>query len=649
MGIKIEEFTIAKTIEELREGTWQVPKFQREFVWDTSAIAGLATSIIDAYPIGMVTLWHQSESDPLSLENLSIQDYDSIAKKRVTKTFGKPSTNNLMAILDGRQRCTAIAMAFAGFMPTFGGNKYCGRYFLNAAQVDPLERVVFIKRSDLEKKGLTTLSGCIGQGYFPLASDDPDEGVLRQWYRYAQEIKNPDNYPNGKLPGDEEISRRNKIVESAFDGINDTRLAACVVPSKYDLGQICEIFETLNLTGMKVSTVDLINSWIYKETTNTEAEDENSDSIEIREWMRDLGQLDGAVGWSVPEKRPELIAQIVTAAFVALDDLPDKPKPRQVSGNKKVTKILSVKSPDLLATPTKHWMNVVNNGSKLAGFIGDFQRCVAGGLFGYDKAPYPISSAIYVGLRWHKHFDPDSSHNAWTIEDLNSLYKAFFWRNSLSRRYDQGFLTTIGSDIRLLKTMLSRRKQFSSKAAWFTYCKDMFESDDLIPTSKLPTEAELFEILTNGRPGGALQSAIQLPIIAGVDKDINGIGISYPSDHSLELHHIYPTKWCKKNASGELRDILDRDKAGKDWVNSVANLMPLSRITNNAWKELYPRNFIEEHDVTYKTAKGFFESVYIGKNEFELLSGGPEQIEQFWTARAKLMAKDLISRTELES
>jgi len=646
MSIKIEEFTIAKTIDALRSGIWKVPKFQREFVWDTSAIAGLATSIIDAYPIGMVTLWEQSESAPLNLENLSIQDYDTFAKKRSVKYFGSESnSSNLKAILDGRQRCTAIAMAFAGFMPTFGGSKYSGKYFLNAAQPDPLERIIFIRKSELEKRGLSVTSACIGQGLFPLASDDPSEGVLGQWYRYGQEIKNSANYPGGILPDEAELQRRNSIIRDAFDGINDTRLAACIVPSKYDLGQICEIFETLNLTGMKVSTVDLINSWIYKETLD-QAADEDS-AIEIRDWMRELGQLDGAVGWSVPDKRPELIAQIVTAAFVSLEDAADKPKPRQVSGSRRITHIASVKSPDLLATPTEHWIRIVKNSSKLASFIHDFQKVVAGGEFGYEKCPYPISSAIYIGIRWHKEFDPQKYHSGWDVGDLNTLYKAFFWRNALAGRYDQGFLTTLGSDIIQLKALLSRRETFSTKSAWIEYCDEKLQSIDLIPNSRLPNKDALIDLLTNGRPGGAIQSALLLPMIARTKQDIDGVDISFNAEDTLEVHHIYPLQWCKDNSGGELSDILDRDKSGRDWSNSIANLMPLSRTTNNKWKAKSPATYLEQAKITFESSEDFFKSVFIEKPEFELLKSDKKRVQAFWLARAELIAEDLLKRTRL--
>jgi hypothetical protein len=417
-------------------------------------------------------------------------------------------------------------------------------------------------------------------------------------------------------------------------------VAACIVPEKYDLGQICEIFETLNLSGMKVSTVDLINSWIYRETEGTE-----SGPIQIREWIRDFGQIDGAVGWAVPERRPELIAQIVTAAFVA-QERGDKPKPRQVSGTKRVTTIDSVKSPDLLATPAEHWQFVVRNEDKLANFLGDFQRLVADGLFSFDKCPYPISCSIYTGIRWHKEFDPPSRHGMWNVADLNSLFKAFFWRNALATRYDQGFLTTLAKDLVYLKSLLVKRGDFSTKSAWLQHCDEMIATD-LIKPIDVPTRDQLIDYLTDGRPGGARQAALLLPMIAGTARDIDGVDISLTSEGSLELHHIFPRAWCADNSSGPLKAFLDKEEAGRDWVNSISNLMPLARPTNNEWKAKSPRTFIEKSKITFDSSSSFFKSVFIGPKEFRLLISGPESMPEFWSKRAGRIADDLIARTQL--
>lgn len=626
-------------IDSLRTAVWQVPKFQREFVWDTSAVASLATSIIDAYPIGMITLWAQSDKNPLDLERLSLQDYNASTKSPVTRFFGDDeNATKIYAILDGRQRCTAIAMAFAGFTPDYRANKYAGKYFLNAAQPDPLERVIFRKTIDLDRAGLTTSAACIGQGLFPLASDIPGETVLRQWYRYAQEIKNPANYPGGVLPDAEELNRRDSIVQSAFDGISETRLAACIVPETYDLGKICDIFETLNLSGMKVSTVDLINAWIYRET-----EGAADGPIQIRDWIRDLGQIDGAVGWAVPERRPELTAQLVTATYVALDR-PDKPEPRQVSGAKRITTIDSIKSPDLLATPAEHWQHVVANDVLLARFLGDFQHVVADGTFGYDKCPYPVTATIYAALRWHKEFDPPSFHLGWEIGDLNSLYKAFFWRNALTSRYDQGFLTQLPKDLGAMKALLRRRVDYDSKSRWLAYCDSVF--GELFKTA-LPEKEALVDILTNGRPGGAKQAAVLLPMLASTSRDIDGVEIGINSAGGSELHHIVPKGWCADNASGDKRGILVKDIAGRDYVNCIANLMPLSRSTNNLWKAKLPATFLAEHLITFESGSDFFSKVFIDRSCYDDLISDPPQLLGFWEGRAALMADDLLGRCRL--
>ena len=136
---------------------------------------------------------------------------------------------------------------------------------------------------------------------------------MQQFYRYTQAIADPDNYSNSELPDKAELKRRNDILAKSFDGLMGTKLAVYIVPPSYSLAEICEIFEVLNTTGTKVSTVDLIHSWLYSETAN------DQQPVLLRDWIDTLGQLNGAMGWSSSTDRPELIAQMATAAYVALE------------------------------------------------------------------------------------------------------------------------------------------------------------------------------------------------------------------------------------------------------------------------------------------------------------------------------------------
>jgi hypothetical protein len=205
----------------------------------------------------------------------------------------------------------------------------------------------------------------MGKGLFPLASNMEGEPVLAQWMRYLQALEKPDHYKNAKLPSPEELARRNKILQEAFQGIVQTKLAVYIVPEKYSLSDICEIFETLNTTGTRVSTVDLIHSWLYNDTFHL------GNPLLLREWIDDLGEKDGAIGWASKDDRPELVAQTVTACYLALES---KPVPRQF-GKGKISHLTSVKASDLLATPTEHWKHVRQHEDLFAQYLGDATRC----------------------------------------------------------------------------------------------------------------------------------------------------------------------------------------------------------------------------------------------------------------------------------
>ena len=626
-SLYVTDVTVPVLLDRLRRREWQVPQFQREFVWSVSDVIELTKSIIESRPIGMATLWEQGPTPEVPVEPVWISDADG----RRYLEGDLVNQNKVFAILDGRQRCTAIAMAFGGLRAQDGKFKFSGRFYLDVATLDPTERVTYLKEHEVRKRGLNSDSTCIGQGLFPLSSTFESEELLGQWMRYLQDLNNPSNYPEGKLPENRELGRRDQILKAAFQGLVGTKLAVYVVPETYHLSEICEIFETLNTTGTKVSTVDLIHSRLYADTRN-----DLEGPILLREWITDFGQKDGAIGWSSVEDRPELVAQIVTACYVASDS---KPSPGRVVGAN-VESITSVKAGDLLATPTLHWRSIIKNDDLLANFLGDFQRIVASGFFPYTEAPYPVSAAIYVALRWHLHFDQPSN---WGREDLNSLYRAFFWRNSLTSRYDQGFLTQLSKDIEHLKGILFRRQSFRSANEWAASAQRELQE---FMGGVLPNKEQLVDLISEGRQTGALQKALTLPMIAGVHQDLLDpqMKIGFPGGEPVELHHIYPKAWCNSSKAGELAAILDKEIAGKNWMDSTANLMPLSRKSNNIWKSKMPGQILQEKKAQYGIVKQAAEQVFIDEKAFGYLVEGARRVKEFWTRRADLIAADLMDR-----
>ncbi|BCW74745.1 hypothetical protein NicSoilB11_10700 [Arthrobacter sp. NicSoilB11] len=585
----------------------------------------------------MATLWEQPDDSDLTLVPASIPDTQNGQSVDASLSSPEDRPKNFYAVLDGRQRATALAMVFGGLRATDARRRFSGRYFLDVSHDDPSGRVRYVREAQVKASKYDQLAVCIGDGLFPL-SPEADKDLMGQWYTYIQAINDPSNYPDQALPEAEELARRNEILKQAFKGITETVLAVYIVPAEYTLGEICEIFETLNTTGTKVSTVDLLHSWLYNDTSS------EPEPILLRDWIDNLGELEGAVGWASKSNRPEIIAQAVTACYVALDS--EKPAPRAVGGKLKPTAVTSIKAGDLLATPAAFWKQAIENERDLANYVGDFQTCVAGGNFPLSDSPYPVTMAMYSALRWYMAHDSRYA-NQWNVEELNGLFRAFFWRNSLATRYDQGFLSQSSTDMRVLKEILFRRAKAGNANSWAAEANDQLQSSLELP---VPDAASLKHQLLQAKPAGALGRALTLVVRTQPTQDLvnPNVSIAYPSSKPVDLHHLYPLNWCANNKHGKLGEILDPNKAEFDYAKSVANLTPLTRESNNTWRAKTPGLALTEKGVTFNSSKSRLESHFISAEAFAALTADEPDPLSFWESRAAEIEKDLRSRCNVQ-
>lgn len=630
MEISVSPISIPDILSNMKKGSWLVPHFQRDFVWNVSAVRELLVSIVKTRPVGMVTLWAQADDSALPLEPISVPDVpgDLGATQKYLVPPGT-RTNKYFAILDGKQRCTALAMAFAGLQPDNKRSRYRGRYFLDLNVEDEEGGVVFFKEAEYVRMGLASDAGAIGAGYLPFNSSKSDESIAWQWIRYIQELRNPANYPGGVLLDSEELDRRERMIKRAFDGINNTRFAVLVVPDNYRLDEICDIFDKLNTTGTKVSTVDLIHSWLYADTAT------NKDGpVNLRAWMRTMEEEDGAVGWIDAERRPELAVQFVTAAYMTLQN---KAPPRMTGGAARV--VSSIKSGDLLATPTIHWMNVISRSGEFAEALGQMQRAVIGAPFPWTDAPYPAASTVYFALAW-KHRVELGASSAWAIDDLDILFRAFYWRTALTARYDQGFLTKVDRDIRFIQEVLDRRASERGEE-WRTSIGSRI---DQYFKAASPTRSEVEALVKRGRHAGALQKALLLPMLARVRHDLlePGRKIGFPDAEPAEIHHFFPTSWCASNRHIVVSSDVDDDGVEMNLPQSIVNLMPLSRSSNNIWKAKHPAQVVAERNLSFSDVSGILGAAFIDREAFELATGANSNPAAFWDRRARLYADALM-------
>lgn len=627
---KVGAVSVDEWLANLRSQEWQIPQFQRDFVWTIAECADFAQSVLAGRPIGMVTIWEQPDDSELKLEPITITS----GNQEISFAAGRERPNRYYAVLDGRQRSQAAAMTFGGLRARDRRSRFAGRFFLDTTDVQEFPKVIFLTDSAIEKRSLRREADFIASGLFPLASDDSDEGIVSRWVRYVTMMHDASTYPAGQVPSVDVLSTRKERVQESFDGLTRTRLAVYTVPSRYQLGEICEIFETLNTTGTKVSTVDLIHSWLFADTSDFDQ------PMLLREWIDEVGEMEGAVGWASKSDRPELFVQLVAGCYLAQDD---PPSPRKSSGSPK--RIASIKASDLLALPTVHWLAARDRAPAIASALRDFQRVVGDGdaAFPYALTPYPVTAGLYVGLRWKLETEPEI-REAWTREHLDSLFRAFFWQNALKGRYDQGFLTKFTADLRFLAETLALVRDCGSRQAWCAKAEDLVSGYLGGPAID---DSSLTSLASDGRVAGALEKALSLPMRCRVKRDLLDpeIDLTYP-DADSELHHIFPRQWCKDNKYGALRDYLELN-AQRDPVSAIANLMPLGRSSNSVWRAKNPRAVFEERSIAYNDRRDILRAAFIDEAAFSQLLRGSEGVIDFWDARRKLIVADMLRRTHV--
>ncbi len=627
MESTVSSASIPEILKNIEKGSWLVPHFQRDFVWNTTAVRDLLASMVRGRPVGMITLWAQADDTDLPLEPISVPDSpnDEDTRFKYLVPLGT-RTNKYFAILDGKQRCTSIAMAFTGLRPDNRKSRYCGRYFLDVNNDDPDGLVVYLKETEISKMKIESDRAAIGAGYYPFQRSKPDESLSWQWIRYIQELKNKDNY-SVELSLDE-IARRERILKRAYDGINDTRFAVLIVPDSYKLDEICDIFDKLNTTGTKVSTVDLIHSWLYADTAGM-----LGGPLNLRKWIRSMEEEDGAVGWADLNRRPELMAQFVTAAYCTLDK---KPPPRQQGGA--IRTISSIKSGDLLATPSQHWINIISRQNEFTLYLGDMQKAIIDNPFPWHDAPYPAASTIYFAIRWKYETELKSSC-VWDKDDLNSAFRAFYWRNALASRYDQGVLTKVESDTRFLQEILEKRAS-EQKTEWLLKLEERINAHF---KANQPQRSEIELQLKRGRLSGAAQKALLLPMVARIRKDLLNPKqeIGFPDSEPVEIHHFFPSAWCSNNKHLNLNS---NDDDGTELMipQSIVNLFPLSRTSNNDWKACHPAQIFSERNITFDDVSSILIPAGIDSEAFDMAAGDRPNPMAFWERRSRLYAEQLI-------
>jgi len=258
---KVDSCGIKEILDKIDDGQYLIPSFQREFVWDHEKVLELIRSLSHGYPIGTL-LFCPVNDNTFKFYRPKTFDYRAIDNK-----------SEAYIILDGQQRLTALHRVFSE------------KYNVDPDNDEDEKRLYFFKIKINESKSqafnlqdmeinIGSKKGKIskfeeGDHYiFPLYLLHKHDNELSEWRKtisksYANKFKK--DYSE-VLNAAFEIFTNDSTNKSIFSRLNNHELIPYLKLTNLasdDIEKVCDMFDKLNIQGVKLSEFDLIASRMY--------------------------------------------------------------------------------------------------------------------------------------------------------------------------------------------------------------------------------------------------------------------------------------------------------------------------------------------------------------------------------------------------
>ena len=102
-----KDLKLNSVIEQIYEGDYQLPEFQRDYIWKDPNVKGLFESVLLGHPIGSILLLELNKDNPL----LAWVNFSEIIPPeiRLFDYKGNDKTPPKYLVLDGQQRLTSLS------------------------------------------------------------------------------------------------------------------------------------------------------------------------------------------------------------------------------------------------------------------------------------------------------------------------------------------------------------------------------------------------------------------------------------------------------------------------------------------------------------------------------------------------------------
>lgn len=404
---------LSNLLARIDAGDLAIPDFQRDFVWDSSAILELIQSVMSRHPAGSILAWRQDPQNP------------ALASRRVAGSpTGGSAPNEL--VLDGQQRLTALYRALSLKTP----------------------EAYFTKLSEFVNDDLTVKS---------VHEVDWDRAVFvvdAKRYKNSEHLSEEWQFSNDALPLFElpqiddwlddfarykttDHSEESKI-KSAYRRVRDTYLIplrsygfpVISLPIDTPIQAVCTIFETLNRTGRPLGAFELVTARLYPQGVR----------------LRDL--------WDQARQQYDVFDDFAFEPYSLLQAVCLRAR-----GSAQRADVLKLLAKDDIST---HWDPIVRGMAGVIGFLESECGVLSRKLLPYGMLVAPMA-AVWLEVSQLKPIERGIA---------NDKLKKYFWCTTFMGNFDQGANSQAGADYKALEGWILKEGAAPEAVAQFAFSED---------------------------------------------------------------------------------------------------------------------------------------------------------------------------------
>lgn len=250
MPMQTAPIKLPKLLTLIKSGKFEIPQFQRSFVWKDNQVKLLIDSIAKGYPIGSFLLMNKDEE--LELKSRSIEaviQEENLVNIEDIDIESKES----QYILDGQQRMTSIARIFTD------GDANKSYYFdlhtlATKDWAEELKWIVSRKRPANGSKERLNNNRLIRSDV--ILSREKSDIYISEYIEDGEDFKDI---------GKKEQRKISANIKGIFESIRNYDFSLITIDASQGLESICRVFETINSTGTRLTTFDLAVARFYPE------------------------------------------------------------------------------------------------------------------------------------------------------------------------------------------------------------------------------------------------------------------------------------------------------------------------------------------------------------------------------------------------